>query len=226
LQYFAIGTFSYAVLRILTTGTDALTVTKAGLVIETETATPAELEGSKPLSDYPPLYLPVLVGATGKVLVSCREIEAEDVRRHRVIRKNAMDAMKDGEETGDEGDAPNKGDSTTGAIELQLPPLKYSQRRAPIFPTSKAGVKGENEDTDNDEMDVEEEGGGGKAKAKAKAKEKKEKEKEKEKEKKSKKRPRQVTITSSDEDEDAEETKEEHASKRRKKSSKSGGSSS
>jgi hypothetical protein len=214
MQYFAIGAYSYVFLHVLITSTDALTVTKKGYVIETETATEEELEGSKSLSDYPPLNQPVLVSSSGKVLVSHQEIEAEDVKRHRLIRKQAMKAMDDEDEsaTGDEGDPSNKGHSATGTAALELPSLKFSSKRAPVVPVGKAGIKGEDSDDSDSEMEVEERKGG-RVEAKGKAKEKKEK--------KSKKRPRQVALTSSDEDEDAEEQKEEHSSKRRKKSSKS-----
>jgi hypothetical protein len=199
-------------------------VTKNGYVIETETATEEEREGSKPLSDYPPLYQPVLVSASGKVLVSYREIEAEDVKRHRLIRKHAKKAMDDEDEsaTEDEGDASKKGSFATGTAVLELPSLKFSSKRAPVVPAWKADVKGEDTDGSDSAMEVEE-GEGSRGEAKGKKKEKKEK---KEKEKKSKKRSRQVAITSSDEDEDAEEQKEEHSSKRRKKSNKPAQSSS
>jgi hypothetical protein len=220
LQYYEIGAFSCALLHNLTTAADALTVTKDGIIVETAIATEAELEGSKPLSAYPQLDRPVLVSAKGEVLVSYREAEAEDARRHRVIVSNAMEALKDKDEddaTEDEDNAAKDGDSTAGAMVPKLPALKFAEGRASIVSTAKAVVKGEKKEQDTDDDDKETakdegEGNGNGKKGKGKGKER---------EKTSKKRTRKDTIISSDEDEDAEEMKEEHSSKRRKKSSKS-----
>jgi hypothetical protein len=214
LQYYEIGAFSYALLHILTAAADALTVTKGGIIVETVSATEAELEGSKPLSAYPQLDRPVLVSATGEVLVSYREIEAEEARRHRVIVSNAMEALKDEDEaTEDERDAVENGDSTDGAIVPKFPALKFAEGRAQIVPTARAVVKGERMEQDTDDDDDEKEkgkGGGDTGKGKGKGKGKG-----------TKKRSRKDAIISSDEDEDAEEMKGDHSSKRHKKSIKS-----
>jgi hypothetical protein len=113
---------------------DSLSVTKEGLVFETQTGTQEQLDKACLLAAYPENDRPIIVTAQGEVLLTVGEYKAEHdpTTSHKKLMDSA--AMDFGSDNG--GDANEKTTSPL-ALEVVLHPLKFAHGRGSIVLDSK-----------------------------------------------------------------------------------------